>query len=99
MNAVTPLLEAQIQTRLAKLCAWKRSEGAIEKRFQFKNFHDTMAFTNAVAWIAHTHNHHPQLRLSYGQCHVSFTTHSLNALSHLDFACAAQVDALLADGS
>lgn len=68
---------------------------AIKKSFSFKNFYETMAFVNAIAWIANTENHHPDLELGYHYCHVTFMTHALNGLSHNDFICASKIDALL----
>ena len=67
---------------------------AIKKHFSFKNFYETMAFANAIAWIANAENHHPDLELGYNYCHVLFTTHALKGLSHNDFICAAKIDAL-----
>ncbi len=68
---------------------------SIMKSFSFKNFYETMAFVNAVAWIANAENHHPDLEVGYNYCHVRFNTHALNGLSHNDFICAAKTDQLL----
>ena len=68
---------------------------ALTRDFRFDDFHSTMAFVNAVAWIAHTEDHHPALTVTYGRCTVRFDTHSVGGLSINDFICAAKVDALL----
>jgi 4a-hydroxytetrahydrobiopterin dehydratase len=100
MNAPRRALSAtEIVTRLTQLngdaaLGWKLIDGALEKTFRFDNFHETMAFVNALAWIAHRADHHPDLALSYGQCTVRFNTHDVNGISVSDFDCAAQVDAL-----
>ena len=78
------------------LPGWALHEGAIEKTFRFGNFHETMAFVNALAWIAHAEDHHPDLALSYGRCTVRFNTHSVQGISINDFICAAKADALVA---
>lgn len=67
----------------------------IKRSFHFANFYETMAFVNAIAWIANTENHHPDLEIGYNYCHVRFMTHALNGLSHNDFICAARIDALM----
>lgn len=67
----------------------------IKKSFSFKNFYQTMAFVNALAWIANSENHHPDLECGYDYCHVTFMTHALQGLSHNDFICAAKIDALM----
>lgn len=100
MNAPRRALSAtEIVTRLTQLngdaaLGWKLIDGALEKSFRFADFHDTMAFANAVAWIAHRADHHPDLALSYSQCTVRFNTHDVNGISVSDFDCAARVDAL-----
>lgn len=90
-----PLSEDMAKEYLSSLDGWNMSGGVIDKRFEFKNFHDTMAFVNAVAWIAHREDHHPELTLSYRFCHVRYTTHAIGGLSENDFICAARVDALI----
>ncbi len=67
----------------------------IKKSFSFKNFYETMAFVNAIAWIANVENHHPDLEVGYNYCHVTYSTHALNGLSHNDFICASKIDKLL----
>jgi 4a-hydroxytetrahydrobiopterin dehydratase len=74
---------------------WKLIEGALEKTFPFANYHQTMAFVNALAWVAHREDHHPELAVSYGHCTVRFNTHDVGGISVSDFHCAAAVDALL----
>jgi 4a-hydroxytetrahydrobiopterin dehydratase len=74
---------------------WKLIDGALEKIFPFANFHETMAFVNALAWVAHQENHHPDLAVSYGSCTVRFNTHDVGGISVSDYHCASAVDALL----
>ena len=69
---------------------------AIEKTFRFADYYQTIAFVNALAFIAHAQNHHPDLSVHWNRCVVKFSTHDVNGLSHSDFDCAARVDALLA---
>lgn len=76
---------------------WKTNANntEIKRSFSFANFYETMAFVNALAWIANTENHHPDLELGYNYCHVSFMTHALKGLTHNDFICAAKIDSLI----
>lgn len=67
----------------------------LQRSLSFKNFYETMAFVNALAWIANCENHHPDLEVGYNYCHVTFMTHALDGLSHNDFICAAKLDRLL----
>jgi 4a-hydroxytetrahydrobiopterin dehydratase len=91
----TPALNAQaVASYLKELNGWGQREGAIEKAFKFKDYHGTMAFVNAVAWVAHQENHHPDLEVGYDKCVVRYSTHSVGGLSENDFICAAKVEAL-----
>lgn len=89
----------EIVTQLTKLNGesangWKLIDGALEKHWKFANFHETMAFVNAVAWIAHREDHHPDITLGYNRCSLRFNTHDVDGISVSDFFCAAAVDAL-----
>jgi 4a-hydroxytetrahydrobiopterin dehydratase len=95
------LSATEIVTQLSQLNGehpqgWRLIDGSLEKTFSFKNFHETMGFVNAVAFIANAEDHHPDLALSYGKCTVRFNTHDVNGISVSDFFCASKVDALLA---
>jgi 4a-hydroxytetrahydrobiopterin dehydratase len=89
-----PLSDAEITRHLAGAAGWTLVGGAIQKRYDFADYHHTMAFVNAVAWIAHGEDHHPDLHVAYGRCTVRFNTHSVGGISINDFICAAKVDAL-----
>ena len=91
-----PMNEAVLRDHLAQVSGWQLNEGAIEKSFGFKNFLETIAFVNALAWICNTEDHHPELAVSYGRCVVRFNTHSVGGISINDFICAAKADALIA---
>lgn len=77
--------------------AWKISNDfkKIKRSFSFNNFYETMAFVNAIAWIANQDNHHPDLEIGYNYCHVTYMTHALNGLTANDFISAAKVDELI----
>lgn len=68
---------------------------AIHAQFNFRNYWQTSAFVNAVVWIAHQEDHHPDISFGYKSCTVSYSTHAIGGLSENDFICAAKVDALL----
>ncbi len=67
----------------------------LKRSLKFDNFYQTMAFVNALAWIANQENHHPDLEVGYNYCHITFMTHALDGLTHNDFICAAKMDDLL----
>lgn len=90
------LSERQIENLLPQVSGWEIVDGAkkMKKSYQFKDFYQTMAFVNAIAWIANTENHHPDLEMGYNYCHITFMTHAIDGLTHNDFICAAKIDKL-----
>jgi len=62
--------------------------------FTFKNYYHVIAFVNALAWIAHHENHHPDLEVGYNHCLVRYSTHALGGLTKNDFICAAKTNSL-----
>jgi 4a-hydroxytetrahydrobiopterin dehydratase len=67
---------------------------SLKRAFKFKDFYRTMSFVGAVAHVANTEDHHPDLEVGYGYCRIVFSTHSIGGLSENDFICAAKVDQL-----
>lgn len=96
---VRPLTHDDIKQLLSKVKNWEvnADDTMITRRFTFKGFYKTMAFVNAIAWIANQENHHPDLEVGYNYCVVHFTTHAIKGLSENDFICAAKVDELGAE--
>jgi 4a-hydroxytetrahydrobiopterin dehydratase len=94
------LTATEIVAHLAKLEGWTlNGDGtavAIEKTFAFANYYQTISFVNAVAFIAHEQDHHPDLSVHFNRCVVRFNTHAVSGISIADFDSAARVDALLA---
>lgn len=93
-GGIAPLQDAQIAPLLKGLSGWEREGQGITKTFSFKNYFDTMAFVNASAWVSHREDHHPDLRVGYNTCQVTYWTHAVGGLSENDFICAAKLDAL-----
>ena len=86
------------QTLIAEIHAdWSLNEDGqmIQRIFRFKNYYQTIAFVNALAWVAHHQDHHPDLEVGYNRCVVHYSTHSVGGLSENDFICAASIDALV----
>jgi 4a-hydroxytetrahydrobiopterin dehydratase len=70
---------------------------AIRKTFCFADYYRTLAFVNALAFVAHREDHHPDLGVHYDRCVVRYSTHDVGGLSENDFVCAAKTE-LLATG-
>lgn len=81
---------------LSDLPGWQQTGdgAAISRVFEFRDFYKTMAFVNAVAWIANREDHHPDLEIGYGRCKVTYTTHSAGGITQNDLICASSIDRL-----
>ena len=90
-----PLSGAEVRKGLKALKGWAKEGDAIAKTFKFENFYQTMAFVNAVAWIAHGADHHPDMEVGYNKCKVRYSTHSVGGLSAKDFDSAHEIEQLI----
>jgi len=88
--------DEQAAELLRQLKGWAIVDGKLAKVYLFRDYHQTMAFVNALAWISHREGHHPDLEVGYRQCRVLYWTHAVDGLSENDFICAAKCDALFA---
>ncbi len=95
-GGVPALSKNESENLLAQLKEWQLLENPLRlsKNFSFKHFYHTIAFVNAVAWIANQENHHPDLEVGYNYCKINYHTHAINGLSENDFICAAKIDQL-----
>jgi 4a-hydroxytetrahydrobiopterin dehydratase len=87
-----------IAEALAVLSDWHVADGKLVRLFRFSDYHQTLAFVNAIADIIHKEDHHPELIVGYNRCTVCYDTHSVNdgrgGVSANDFICAAKIDDL-----
>jgi 4a-hydroxytetrahydrobiopterin dehydratase len=94
-KAGAPKLSAQELAGLRSLLGgWNVAADRIDKTFRFTDYHDTMAFVNAVAYIAHREDHHPDLGVHYNRCEVVWSTHDAGGVTLNDCVCAAKVECL-----
>lgn len=86
--------EADVSAQLKVLDQWVLSTGALAKTYHFKNYYETLAFVNALAYMIHREDHHPDLCIGYNRCEVRYNTHSVDGISENDFITAAKTDAI-----
>lgn len=96
-KGAAPLDVKRVQALLAQVPEWQLAgdSKSISRLFRFSDFHQTMAFVNALAWVAHQEDHHPDLEVGYNRCTVRYSSHAASGLTLNDFICAAHIDALL----
>lgn len=88
------LSEEEIDRNLARAAGWSRGENCIEKRYVFKNFLRAMFFVNAVAYVAESINHHPDIIIHYNEVTLHSWTHVAGGVTESDFALAEKINAM-----
>jgi 4a-hydroxytetrahydrobiopterin dehydratase len=78
----------------ALLPGWNVAADRLDKSFRFASYHETIAFVNAVAFVAHREDHHPDLGVHYNRCDVAWSTHDAGGVTLNDCICAAKVECL-----
>ena len=89
--------EDAVRAQLVELPQWASDGKRIHRRFRFADYWQTIAFVNAIAYVIHREDHHPELVVGYDRLDVRFDTHSVGGISENDFICAAKCDALYAE--
>ncbi len=89
------LSDPQIFDLLGQVDGWSIVGGRLERVFRFEDHYQAIAFVNAVAWVSHREDHHPEMVIAYDKVSVRYRTHSIDGLSRNDFLCAAKLDHLV----
>lgn len=92
--SVKAMSNAEVAAQLTALDQWLFDAGALKKTYRFRNYYETLAFVNAVAYMVHQEDHHPDLHVGYDRCEVRYNTHSVKGISENDFISAAKADAI-----
>jgi 4a-hydroxytetrahydrobiopterin dehydratase len=94
LDASSALDAEAVQAGLAELPDWRADDGAIVRTYGFPDYYETIAFVNALAFMVHREDHHPDLHVGYSRCTVRFSTHSASGVTENDLICAAKADAI-----
>jgi 4a-hydroxytetrahydrobiopterin dehydratase len=79
---------------LGNLKDWSFEKNGIEKKFEFKNFSQALAFMVQVGILAEKANHHPEWSNVYNKVSIRLTTHDANGLTDKDFDLATKIEKL-----
>ena len=90
-----PLTSEKVKDLLSQVPQWSLEEGKVVRKFQFKNFRESINFVNKVAELAESENHHPNISIyGWNKVKLTFFTHAINGLSENDFIMAAKTEQL-----
>ena len=88
------LTEPEIAAELASVPAWTRDGASITTVTQRKDFRDSLLYVGAVAYLAESASHHPDVTIQWNKVTLTLSTHSAGGLTTNDFALARQISAL-----
>src|SRR3990170_1381934 len=92
-NEPTVLAE-EMKVYLNQLPGWQVIErdgiNRLQRVYKFKNFQQSLDFTNRVGEIAEQEDHHPSLTTEWGRVTVIWWTHAIKGLHRNDFVMAAK---------
>lgn len=90
-----PLSHPQVDEYLREVPGWEIRDNTLTRSYKFENYYETMSYVVAVAMLAQSENHHPDMEVGYNRLVVKFSTHSVGGLSENDFICAAKINTLV----
>lgn len=95
-GGIPPLNEEEINKLLKEIGGWNVvNNEKIEKEFKFKNFKESLEFTNKVGELAENDNHHPDIFIHrFKNVKITLSTHAISGLSENDFILASKIDLL-----
>lgn len=75
---------------------WKEENNRLKRTFKFEDFQEAFAFMTRVAFLAESHNHHPNWSNVYNQVDIELTTHDAgNTVTDKDRELAKAIDQLV----
>lgn len=86
----------EIKKAMQAVPEWTETGGTIHRTYQFANFVESMAFVNAIAGVAETDQHHPDILVRWNKVTLTLSTHDAGGITAKDFAMAAAADRLAA---
>lgn len=95
-QAINKLSPNEIKEYLTQLPNWHfdSTNNVIIRKFEFKNFKQTIFFVNAVAFICEKECHHPDAKFGFNYCEIAFSTHDAGGITINDVITAAKINKL-----
>ena len=92
------LSDALVERALASLKGWTRDGDFITKEFHFRTFPAGIKFVDAVALIAESQEHHPDIHVVWTTVTLKITTHDEGGITRWDVDLAKQIEKHLSRG-
>ena len=93
-GGIPPLANNEAKQLLLETPGWELQDGVhhLQKRFEFGDFLEALAFINKVGLLAEAEGHHPDFEFGWGYATIKIFTHKINGLHENDFILAAKIN-------
>jgi 4a-hydroxytetrahydrobiopterin dehydratase len=88
------LTDEEIAAQLGGVPGWERHGDSIVTTVTRTDFRDALLYLGAVAYLAESAGHHPDIAISWNKVTLTLSTHSAGGLTGADFALAAKISQL-----
>ncbi len=85
----------QLAERLASLPGWRQDAGWLHREYTTDGWRSTMLVVNAIAFLAESADHHPDLEVHWGRVVIRLQTHSAGGITDKDLQLAARIEQLV----
>ncbi len=89
------LSDEEIKHALIVSSGWNAENENLRRRFEFKNFAESLAFINRVGVLAEQQNHHPDITFGWGYAEFFITTHDAGGVTERDFQLVKEIDKII----
>ena len=86
------LTPEEVSAALRQTEGWTADNDRLARRFEFRNFAESLDFINKVGALAEAADHHPDIKFGWGYAEFEITTHDRGGLTDFDFALARQIN-------
>lgn len=90
-----PLSATEAAVRLTDLPGWSITDGMLTKKYDTNGWPFTMLVVGAIAFLAESADHHPDLVVTWPSVTVKLSTHDAGGITTRDFDLARKIDETL----
>ena len=95
MPKLQPLSATEAAMRLTDLPGWAIADGMLTKSYDTNGWPFTMLVVGAIAFLAESADHHPDLVVTWPRVTVKLSTHDAGGITAKDFDLARQIDQMV----
>jgi 4a-hydroxytetrahydrobiopterin dehydratase len=71
------LTAKELRTIMPRLSGWKLAQNKLSRTFEFQDFVQSLSFVNSLVAYFETVDHHPDVRIAYGEVTFELTRYDL----------------------